>query len=152
MLSGPCRGARTNAQTSGQKLHKQLNVSVSGLKKRSFFSSVRRSEHTDLSGPVYLRLFEKPCKWDSSEKHGVVIEAHSCVAMRLLIYIPTPHRGHISQKPDGPSRSHCQKLCSRGQTPPHPNTTTQGQNQTCGKGMCAKTMGLIQVAGKLYSI
>lgn len=135
-LSGPCCGASHNPEQMHKLLVQNLISSSiylsqgrSNKKKKikslfpSFFSCVKRSEHTDRSGPVYLRLFEKPCKWDSSEKHGVVIEAHSCIAMRLLIYIPTPHRGHISQNPDGLSRSHCQKLCSRGQTPPKHNST-----------------------------
>lgn len=125
----PCCGASSNPNkhiSSLSENSEQLNKSVLGrspeTKIACFYplTSVKRSLHSSvntLTCPVYLRLFEKPCQTACSEKHGVAIEAHSCVAMRSLIYIPTPQRGHIFQNPDGLSHCHCQKHCSSGQTP-----------------------------------
>lgn len=100
-----------------------------------------------LTCPVYLRLFEKQCQRANGEKRGVVIEAHSCVAMRSLIYIPTPQRGHISQNPDGQSQCHCQKHCRHGQTPQKHNN----KPAVC-QGLPDNTMDLIRVGNNPYAI
>lgn len=69
--------------------------------------------------PVYLRPLES--QGASSEKHCVAMEAHSCVAMRSLIYIPTPQRAHIPQTQTGRHTAIAKTLLQ------HPNDTQTRQ-------------------------